>query len=382
MNDRPRLDGLFLLVALCLVAFGLPMVFSASAILATQQGHEPSFFFRRQCVRAGIGLVALVAAYKLGPERLRRMAPVGLVAVGAALALLLIPSLRGESVRGTFRWIQAFGVSVQPSEAAKLALVLHLSRLIARRGEEVATWRGLAAPLLLLLTFAGLVALQPNLGTALAIGLTGFGLLFVSGARLWHLATVSLACAGAAFVRLAQVPYEAERLRGFLSGDADPRGAGYQLHQSLIALGSGGLFGQGLGDGMQKFLFLPDPHTDFIFAIVGEEGGFAISVLVLGAYALLIGRALAIAAAQPDRFGALTSTGIALMLAVHVLVNLAVVTGLAPTTGLPLPFLSYGGSSLVVNLAAVGILLRLSAERVPLAGLVPRKIGEVAPDAA
>ncbi len=381
MSDRPRLDGLLLLSALSLVAFGLPMVFSASAILATQQGHAPSYFFARQCQRAAIGLVAMFAAYKIGPEGLRRVAPAALAAVTAFLVVLLVPSLRGESVRGTFRWIQAFGMNLQPSEPAKLALTLHLARLLARRGEALATLRGLAAPLLLVLVIAGLVALQPNLGTALAIGITGFGLLFTAGARLVHLAMAGFACVATAALRLSQVPYEAERLRHFLSGDADPQGAGYQLHQSLVALGSGGLFGQGLGDGMQKFLFLPDPHTDFIFAIVGEEGGFVFALLVLGAYALLLGRALAIAAAQPDRFGALTATGIALMLAVHVLVNLAVVTGLAPTTGLPLPFLSYGGSSLVVNLAAVGILLRLSGERV-IERPVPGEIGEIAAHAA
>jgi cell division protein FtsW len=359
-----RLDGLLLLAALSLVAFGLPMVFSASAVLAANQGHESTFFFRRQCLRAVIGLIAMVAAYKVGPERLRRFAPAILMAVGGLLLVLLIPWLRGSSVRGTFRWIQAFGLNLQPAEPAKLALVLHLSRVLARRGLAIATWHGLAAPLILLLVVAGLVALQPNLGTAMAIGLTGLGLFFAAGARVWHVGSVALLCALAALVRVQHVPYEAQRLHNFWHG-ADPQGAGYQLHQSLIALGSGGLLGQGLGDGMQKFLFLPDPHTDFIFAIVGEEGGFALAVLVLGAYALLIGRALAISAAQPHRFGALTAAGVGLMLAVHVLVNLAVVTGLAPTTGLPLPFMSYGGSSLVVNLAAVGILLRLSAERIP-----------------
>jgi cell division protein FtsW len=378
MNQRARLDGPLLLAALSLVAFGLPMVFSASAVLAVNQGHESTFFLRRQCLRAGIGLAAMIAAYKLGPERLRRFAPGILVGVGCLLVVLLIPWLRGSSVRGTFRWIQAFGLNLQPAEPAKLALVLHLSRLLARRAAAIVTVRGLAAPLVLLLAVAGLVALQPNLGTAMAIGLTGFGILFAAGSRLVHLGAVALAGVLAGFLRLHQVPYEGERLKNFLAG-GDLQGSGYQLHQSLIALGSGGLFGQGLGDGMQKFLFLPDPHTDFIFAIVGEEGGFVLAMLVLGAYALLIGRALAIAAAQPDRFGALTATGVAWMLAVHVLVNLAVVTGLAPTTGLPLPFMSYGGSSLVVNLAAVGILLRLSAERVQTRYPLAR---EVAPGVA
>jgi len=223
------------------------------------------------------------------------------------------------------------------------------------------------APLVLLLGVAGLVALQPNLGTAAAIGITGFGLLYVAGAQLHHLALVAGLGVVGVGIRLLQVPYEWKRIKDYLDallhGTVDRAASGYQLDQSLIALGSGGFFGKGIGEGMQKFRFLPDSHTDFIFSIIGEEGGFIAAVLVLGVYAVVVSRALAIASATEDRFAALTAAGIGIMLAVHVLLNVAVVTGLMPTTGLPLPFLSYGGSSLVVNLAAVGILLRLAADR-------------------
>jgi cell division protein FtsW len=364
MSERPRPDGIILVLALLLLAFGLTMVYSASAVFARDHGREATFFIERQLIRALIGVLAMAVAYKLGPSRLQWLAPLGL-GFGLLLLLgLLLPWFRGPEVRGTCRWVQLFGLSVQPSELAKLALILHMARLLAGRGERVQTAGGLVAPVILLILVAGSVALQPNLGTAVAIGLSALGLLFVAGARLVHLAAVCLLCLVGAGIRLLQVPYEMKRIRDFLSGDLDPLGAGYQLHQSLIGFGSGGWIGQGIGQGMQKFRFLPDSHTDFIFAIVGEECGIVITVLVLGAYALLVTRALFIAGSVHDRFAALTTAGIGLMLGVHVLLNVAVVTGLVPTTGLPLPFLSYGGSSLVVNLAAVGILLRFSAERV------------------
>lgn len=379
MTERARPDGLLLLAAFVLLTFGLTMVFSASAVLALNQGHGAMFFFIRQCERAAIGLLALVLVYKLGPARWHRLAPPILIGVIIFLLVLLTPPLRGDGVGVTYRWVKVLWFNLQPSELLKLALVLHLARLLARRGGEVATTRGLAAPLALLLFAAFLVAKQPNVGTAGAIGIMGLGLLFVAGARLRHLAFVCLVGVAGSLLHIHDVPYEWKRLMDFLHGHPDPQGSGYQLTQSLIALGSGGLFGKGFGDGMQKYAFLPDPHTDFIFAIVGEEGGFVVAGLVLGAYVLLVSRAFAVAASHPDRFGSLVAAGLGLMFTVHVLLNVAVVTGLAPTTGLPLPFLSYGGSSLVVNLAAVGILLRLSAERVEMARPLG---GEVAARAA
>jgi cell division protein FtsW len=364
MSERSRPDGIILAVSLLLLGFGLVMVYSASAVFARDHGREATFFIERQFIRALVGILALAFAYRLGPERLKSLAPIGLGAALVLLLVLLMPGVRGPEVRGTCRWVQLFGVTVQPSEVAKLALILHLARLLSRRGALVQSLQGLFAPVTLFITVAGLVALQPNLGTAIAIGISAMALLFVAGARLAHLAAVGVLCVAGAAVRLVQVPYEWYRIRDWASGNLDPLGAGYQLNQSLIAFGSGGWIGKGVGQGMQKFRFLPDSHTDFIYSIVGEECGIVISVAVLAAYALLIARALAIATSVRDRFASLTAAGIGLMMAVHVLLNVAVVTGLAPTTGLPLPFLSYGGSSLVVNLAAVGILLRLSAERV------------------
>jgi len=343
-------------------------------VFAADHGRDGNYFFERQALRAAIGLAALFGAYKLGLERMWRLAPFALAGGLLLLCWLLMPWMRGDDVRGTFRWLKLFGMTLQPSEIVKLALLLHLSRLLARRGERVATFEGLFAPLVLLLMVAGMVALQPNLGTAAAIALTGLGLFFLAGARIHHLVLISLSLTAMAGVRLLQVPYERVRLLSFLARNAHPQGAGYQLDQSLIAFGSGGFFGRGIGDGLQKFRFLPDSHTDFIFAIIGEEGGIVLTALVLGVYVLLVSRAMAVSAALNDRFGALVAGGIGLMLSIHVLLNAAVVLGLMPTTGLPLPFLSYGGSSLVINLAAVGILLRLSAERAP----VPRARAEQA----
>lgn len=374
MRSRPRPDLVLLGATAFLLVFGLVMVYSASIIYAKDHGREADYFLERQMLRAAIGIGIMLVTYRLGLERIRRAAPAVLILGGIFLLTLLLPWFRGSSVRGTFRWVQLFGLTVQPSELVKLALLLHLCRVLARRGDEVRSKEGLFAPLVLLLGVAGLVALQPNLGTAAAIGLTGFGLLYVAGAQIRHLALVAgLGVAGVG-IRLLQVPYEWKRIENYLDalfhGTVDRAASGYQLDQSLIALGSGGFFGKGIGEGMQKFRFLPDSHTDFIFSIVGEEGGFIAAVLVLGIYAVVVSRALAIASAAEDRFAALTAAGIGIMLAVHVLLNVAVVTGLMPTTGLPLPFLSYGGSSLVVNLAAVGILLRLAADR---ARLVPAR---------
>ncbi len=374
MRSRPRPDVVLLGATAFLLVFGLVMVYSASIIYAKDQGREADYFLERQMLRAAIGIGILLVTYRLGLERIRRAAPAVLVLGGIFLLTLLLPWFRGSSVRGTFRWVQLFGLTVQPSELVKLALLLHLCRVLARRGDEVRTKEGLFAPLVLLLGVAGLVALQPNLGTAAAIGMTGFGLFYVAGAQLRHLALIAgLGLVGVG-IRLFQVPYEWKRIEAYLDalvhGTVDRAASGYQLDQSLIALGSGGFLGKGIGEGMQKFRFLPDSHTDFIFSIIGEEGGFIAAVLVLGVYAVVVSRALAIASAAEDRFAALTAAGIGIMLAVHVLLNVAVVTGLMPTTGLPLPFLSYGGSSLVVNLAAVGILLRLAADR---ARLVPAR---------
>ena len=363
MSERGRPDTLLLGATLVLVVFGLVMVHSASLVFAADHGRDGNYFFERQALRAAIGLAALFGAYKLGLERMWRLAPFALAGGLLLLCWLLMPWMRGDDVRGTFRWLKLFGMTLQPSEIVKLALLLHLSRLLARRGERVATFEGLFAPLVLLLMVAGMVALQPNLGTAAAIALTGLGLFFLAGARIHHLVLISLSLTAMAGVRLLQVPYERVRLLSFLARNAHPQGAGYQLDQSLIAFGSGGFFGRGIGDGLQKFRFLPDSHTDFIFAIIGEEGGIVLTALVLGVYVLLVSRAMAVSAALNDRFGALVAGGIGLMLSIHVLLNAAVVLGLMPTTGLPLPFLSYGGSFTIWSFFVTGLILGVDFRR-------------------
>jgi cell division protein FtsW len=240
-------------------------------------------------------------------------------------------------------------------------MVLYLARMLARKGERVASFKGMLPPVIMVLVLAGLVAAEPSVGMAVSIALVGLGLIFVAGAKPWHMTTVCVLTGAAAAQIIWLIPYAQKRALLYLNGGGDdPLGQGYQLKQSLIALGSGGLLGRGFGESLQKFQFLPASHTDFVYSIVGEEGGFVVALLVLGFYALIVTRALQLSVTLADPFKSLVAAGIALMISVQVILNIAVVTGLVPTTGLPLPFMSYGGSSLVVHLAAIGVLLRMS----------------------
>ncbi len=358
---RFEFDGVVLGASLILLAFGLTMVMCASASLDASS--VTSIHFNRQLARAGLGLVALLFAYLTPPRWTYRVAVLAVVLAVSLVVLTLTPLGRGPDGQVSARWLKFFGVVFQPSEALKLALVVYLAGLAATRGAALRTLRGIVAPVLVVVGAAGLIALQPNMGTAVTIALIGFGVLLVAGARLWHLVIILGPLVGLALLRIWSVGYERRRLVTWLTGhDLAPDEGGYQVMQSLIALGSGGWWGVGFGESLQKYNFLPAAHTDFIFAIIGEEGGFWVSALVLAIYALIVSRAMCIAWRSQQTFHSLCAAGIGVMIGVQVVLNVAVVTGLAPTTGLPLPFLSYGGSSLIVHLTAIGVLLRLSAE--------------------
>lgn len=364
--SRTGMDRGILYAVLILVFFGLVMLYSSSAILAGDQHHSSSFFLARQALRTAIGLVGLVAISWLDYRRLRGR--VAWALWGAALLLLLlciVPNPLRLSVRGTHRWLQLGPLVIQPADFGRLALAVLLADMLAARGPEgISTWRGLARPAAVIALVVGLVVVQPNLGSALAIGLIGVSVLWLGGIRLRHL----LAGAGVAVAGLAawivSSSYHLQRVQQFLSGAAevDPQRGGYQLNQSLMALGSGGLSGRGLGQGLQKWYFLPDAHTDFIFAVIGEEAGFWGAVLVMITFLFLFARCVRVVRDAPDRFAFLLAGGMTASLAVYFLVNIGVATGVLPTTGLPLPFISYGGSSVISNLLAVGLLLGLSAQ--------------------
>jgi len=371
-----RPDRWLLVLPLAITAVGLVLVYSASSILGLTQHGDAFYYVSRQALRAVLGVGAFVFFMRLDYHRLGR-ASTWIFAL-ALLALLAMAALGvGSEVRGAKRWVNVLGMAIQPTEMARVATVLFLSAFLARRSDRIESLTGAYLPALAVLGgAAALVAVQPNLSSAAVLFAVGVALLFFAGARLSHLGgTAGLGVAG--FVAmLVHYDYQRERLvhhvRFLITGKLDSLGSGWQLEQSLIALGSGGFFGRGFGRGMQKFLFLPDPHTDFILAIAGEEGGLIATGCLLAAILLLVWRGYRASMRAPDLFGTLLAAGLTTQLALYAFVNMGVATGLLPTTGLPLPFVSYGGSALVMNLAAAGVLVNISAQAEAAAGRSPR----------
>ncbi len=360
IHKRPPDFWLFLTV-IALLGIGVVMVYSASSIVAYDQFGDSAFFFKRQALWAALGIAALLVAQRVHYEHLRRLTPLILACGLLALVLVLVPGV-GRVAGGARRWISLGGpFAVQPVEAAKLALVLYLANFLTNRGLDVAEFRaGVLPPMLIMGTMFGLVILQPEMGSALLMGLTTMAMLFVGGARVVHLAGLSVFSAPVLMVAILGEAYRRRRILAFLDPWSDPKGVGFHVIQSLLALGSGGLFGVGLGQSRQKFFYLPERHTDFLFAILGEELGLvgALAVLVLfGAFAY---RGFRIARTAPDRYASLLASGITAMIVVQASMNIGVNTGVLPVTGLPLPFLSFGGSSLVFSMIGVGILLNIS----------------------
>jgi cell division protein FtsW len=350
---------LFLLVAL-LLGVGVVMVYSASAILATERFRDPYFFLRKQCFWAFLGLTVMWGAMSMDYRRWRRFVLPLLTVAFALLVLVLIPAI-GQEINGTRRWLRWGPVSFQPTELAKLALVLYLADFLARRQAQIGRlWTGFLPPLLVTGAMAALILRQPDLGSSVALVAVVLCMLFVAGARWVHMALVGAAAVPVIALAVTGASYRLRRVFAFLDPWADPRGAGFQIIQSYLALGGGGLTGRGLGESKQKLFYLPEPHTDFIFAIVGEELGFVGAVIVVLLFGLVLWRGARIALRVADPFGALAALGITAMVGTQALVNLGVVVGLLPTKGLPLPFVSFGGSSLLVAMAGVGLLLNIS----------------------
>jgi cell division protein FtsW len=347
------------LVTLGLVAFGLVMVYSATSAAALLGDGDPSYYLKRQGAYALLGVVLLIAASRLDFRLLRPLAPLLLVfSVVLCVAVLLV----GTQVNGARRWL-AFGpAAFQPSELAKLAVCVWVAAYLARR-RAPRTLGELARPVgLVTLAVCALILVEPDLGTAIAVLVTVGALLVVSGARLRTLALgfVLVSAIGIAAVWLE--PYRRARFLSFLDPWSDAQGAGFQIVQALIGFGSGGLFGQGLGEGVQKVFYLPEAHTDMILAIVGEELGLVGTATVICAYAAFALAGLRIALTCADPFGKRLAAGLTALVCGQAAINLAAVLGLAPLTGIPLPFVSYGGSSLVVQLASVGVLLNIAGD--------------------
>jgi cell division protein FtsW len=360
MAKKLASDKALFTVVVLLVAFGLVMVFSASAALARGAGGATANpYLIKQGLAAGIGVFAMLAAMHVDYRTWKRPLVVyaGLAAVVALLAAVLMV---GPVLNGTRRWFVLGPLSVQPSELAKLALVPFVAYHLEKKADRVNRPELLLPVGIATALVAGLVLLGPDLGTAALLVACVLLMVFLAGLR-WR--TVLLG--GAVLLPLGLLailgePYRRQRLLAFLDPEADPLGAGYQVLQSLIAVGSGGLFGVGLGNSGQKLFFLPYPHSDFIYAIVAEELGFVGALAVLALFAVLLWRGTAAALHAPDAFGRYLGLGLTGILVLQALINVSVAVSLLPTKGIPLPFLSYGGSSLVVSMAACGVLLNLS----------------------
>ena len=358
-----RGDRALLVLPLALTAIGVIMVYSSSAILGITRFQDPDYFFTRQLMRALLGVAAMLLCARLRLRVLEALAP---WLLGGAALLLAVVVVAGHASNGAARWLRLGLFTVQPTDLARLATVVFLAWWLKRNPPaERGLWRGVAAPLAIVGGLAGMILLQPNLSSAALLMITALAMTFLAGARISHLMVPVGAGMAAGLVALATHPYQMKRVASFVGflfqGSLDSRGAGWQLDQSLIAIGSGGWLGRGLGGGHQKYLFLPEAHTDFIFSILAEELGFLGVTTLLVLLALYLWRGMRAAARGGDPFATLLAGGLVLQVGLYALVNLAVATGLAPTTGLPLPFVSYGGSALLANLAAAGVLYRVSA---------------------
>jgi len=364
--DRGRCDLKLVLATVALVVLGLIMIASAGQMVKLHRASGPHFyFFFRQLALAGLGLLVMVVAMKV-PYRVYQKHAFKLLI--AAFVLLLAVLVIGTKIRGSSRSIFDF----QPVEAAKLALVIFLAARISEWGDRIRDFRKGFLPLAGTGTgMAVMVALQPSISNAVLIMMLTFVILFVAGCRMKHLVVFGCATLVAATPFLLQVSKVISRVTTYLRG-GDGSAANFQLEQSLIALGSGSIFGAGPGRGHQKYRFLPDAHTDFIYSIIGEELGLIGTIVVLLVFVFILRRAVRTALRAPDSFGYVLALGTGLLVFMSAMINIAMTTGLIPTAGLPLPFISYGGSSLVASLAAIGILTNISfegRERKPSIGL-------------
>jgi cell division protein FtsW len=342
-----------------LALFGVVMVYSASAVLAAKENGNQFFYVLKQGVWVFIGFMVMLLMMQFNYQQLKsRRLVYGLLLI-TVVALLAVFGF--TSSNGAHRWIKLPGVSLQPSEVSKIALIIFLAYFLEKRaGEEGDFWRTFVPCGFITAMLAGLVVIEPDLGTAMMLALIFIVMIYTAGARLKHLALAAAPALIMVSGLLIFVPWRLKRLITFLDPWADPQGSGFQVVQSLIAVGSGGPNGLGFAQGKQKMFFLPFAHSDFIFAVIGEELGLVGALAVVAVFALFLWRGVRTALLAPDRFGMLLSLGIVTSIVAQALFNISVVLSLVPTKGIPLPFISYGGSSLVPTLAAVGILLNVS----------------------
>lgn len=358
---RGNVDPVLFFAVLMLVAFGLVMVYSASAVYGAAQTGDSLYYFKRQLIAVIVGVVAMVIGVRVGYQRLVKLAYPLLFVTAVLLVLVLIPGV-GHKVGGSSRWIRMWGYNLQPGELAKVTFIVYLACSLTRKKEKIRRFGSGFLPHLLVSGVLILLLLrQPDFGTAATLTIMLFLLLFIAGTRLSYIFVAALAALPMAYGLIAGSPYRMRRLLAFLDPWSHRFDIGYQISESLMSFGSGGVAGVGLGEGKHKLFFLPAAHTDFIYSIVGEELGMIGAVVVLVLFGIVVWRGFRAAFRAPDLFGTYLAFGLSALIGLQTLVNMGVVTGLLPTKGLTLPFFSYGGSSLVCTLLAVGILLNISA---------------------
>lgn len=362
-RERHEPAWALLIAVLALTAFGIVMVYSASSVRSYFSTSDPASQGMEQLVWGALGLIGLIVAMRIDFRHLRYLAiPIFIVTL-VLLALVLVPGV-GAEINGSRRWIVIPGVgTLQPAEFAKLAVILYLAHWLDRRGTEARGFANGFIPFGLLVAPGFLlIAAEPDLGTAGVYAIIAISIFFMSGANLLYLSVIGAAVLGAAWLMVSNTAYQMQRIHTVLDPFSDPLHYGYNTIQALLALGLGGLTGLGLGESRQKFLYLPAPSTDFIFAIIGEEWGLIGTLGVVALFLVIAYQGYRIAITAPDTFSGLVACGITTWLVVQAFVNMMVVTALMPVTGIPLPFISAGGSALTINLAAVGILLSISRE--------------------
>jgi cell division protein FtsW len=361
MTERPAIDSVLFYTVFTLVAFGLVMVYSASAVFAESQTGDSLYFFKKQILSAVIGMGVMILAVKAGHQRLVQLGYPMLLATVLLLVLVLLPHL-GTMAGGSSRWIKVGPFGFQPGEVAKITFVIYLACSLTRKKEKIQAFSvGFLPHLLISGVLIVLLLGQPDFGTAATLALILFLMLFVAGTRVTYIAVSALAALPMVYLLVTGSPYRMRRLLAFMDPWTHRYDIGYQISESLMSFGSGGLTGVGLGEGKHKLFFLPAAHTDFVYSIVGEELGLMGALLVILLLGIVVWRGIRISLRAPDLFGTYVAFGLTALIGIQTMINIGVVTGLLPTKGLTLPFFSYGGSSMICMLWAVGILLAISA---------------------
>lgn len=358
---RGKVDNVLLIVTLCLLLIGAVMIYSSTSVitpLTAKKNITPFYYFKRHLFTMLVGFFFMFMVYKLEPEFLGRLSIPLLIFSFLLLLAVFIPTV-GLTVGGARRWIRSWPSTFQPSELAKLAMVIFLARYVSMPYFRKDSFISFLIPVVVMAMFQLVFLMQPDFGATINLGILTITILILAGTRLRYVMSLIVLAIPIA-IKLAMEPYRLKRILAFLDPWSDPQGSGFQLIQSLIALGSGGLTGVGLGDGKQKLSFLPEIHTDFIFSLIGEELGFIGTMVVISMFIIIYIRGISISGKAYTGFGYYLSYGLTIMIVLQALINFAVITGVVPTKGLPLPFISYGGSSLLVNMVAIGILLNIS----------------------